>query len=84
MNMKSGKSLLLLSISLLIFLSQRKSSSSLDRYKEYPLIRQYINRFKEFFEINEIKEAESNFLSLIDHGFDPKVAFETIIKKVMI
>lgn len=82
--MKNGKPLLLLSISLFIFIFQKKSMNNLDRYKEYPLINQYVNRLKEFFEFDQIKKEETNFLSLIDHGLDPKEAFDAIVKKVMI
>lgn len=79
----SGKilsaTMIIAGLAILIF--QNRSKSMLDRYKEYPSIRQYLNRFPEFFEKGIIEKSENHFLSLIDYGFDPEIAFKLVVSR---
>lgn len=59
------------------------NKKTLTKINKQPTIRQYINRFEEFFDKPEIESAYADFLIMIDMGFSPSAAFELIMERVL-
>lgn len=84
-NMTNGKNLIIGSVLLIGIIGyfQYRSINSLNKYKNYPSIRQYLNRLSEFFENKDLKQMEFKFLSLIDTGVNLPSAFDMTIKEAI-
>lgn len=65
------------------FLFNYKNKRTLTKIDKQPTIRQYINRFEEFFDKPEIESAYADFLIMIDMGFSPSAAFDLIMERVI-
>lgn len=59
------------------------SKKTLAKVSKQPTIKQYINRFEEFFDKPEIESAYADFLIMIDMGFSPSAAFDLIMERVL-
>ena len=59
------------------------NKKTLSKISKQPTIKQYINRFEEFFDKPEIESAYADFLIMIDMGFSPSAAFDLIMERVM-
>lgn len=81
----SGKSLMFGSVAVLLTVGffQYRSIKSLNKYKAYPNIRQYLNRLSEFFEDQKLKQMEFKFLSLVDNGLNLPSAFDMTVKEAV-
>lgn len=65
------------------FLFNFKNKKIITDMNKQPTIRQYINRFEEFFEKPDIESAYADFLIMIDMGFSPSAAFDLIMERVL-
>jgi len=58
---------------------RNKSFQKLQQKNTNPTINQYLNRLREFFEVDILDQAEDEFLTLVDFGLSPNSAFESTI-----
>jgi len=76
--MTNGEKFFLLTSSFLLGCLLAKNTSKKNVYINSPTINQYLNRLKEFFDIDNIDEIEDEFLNLIDFGINPGAAFDAV------
>lgn len=83
MNMKNGKYLIPVLCGGVILLVIRKKYINLFKSQMLdPTVFQYLNRLIEFYDFENLSNAQKDFLNLIDHGVSPFNAFDQIISKV--
>ena len=83
MNMKNGKYLIPVLCGGMMLLMIRKKY--IDLFKSHmldPTVFQYLNRLIEFYDFENLSNAQKDFLNLIDRGVSPFDAFDQIISKV--
>ena len=79
MNMKIGKNTFIItSFFVGMLISRNKSKNALNKKKYDPTLNQYMNRLREFFDMENLDKMEDEFLCLIDFGLNPNDAFETV------
>lgn len=77
--MKIGKNTLLItSLFVGVLIAQNKSRHSLNNKEYDPTLTQYLNRLREFFDIENLDKMEDEFLCLIDFGLNANDAFNTV------
>jgi hypothetical protein len=83
--MKSGKVKFVIAAGFLcgVIVSSHNARKAIHRLNREPTLGQYMNRFREFYDKNDLHYVYSDFFTLINDGFSPQRAFDSILEKVL-